>query len=523
MNPLYSVAQIRGIERDAAGRLPEGALMRRAGQAAARAALDLLPFDTPQARVLVLAGPGNNGGDALEVAAHLANEAAGVTIVHLPPARSGAPERARALEQAQGSAARFADLPAPDIAGGGWHLVVDGLFGIGLQRPLDGYARALVEAVNALDCPVLALDVPSGLDAGTGCVVGPGGLAVRATHTVTFIGDKPGLHTCDGRDHAGSIIVADLDLEPALFPPASMHLNDPAFFGRHARARRHNSHKGSYGNVLVLGGAPGMAGAPVLAGRAALHAGAGRVYLCFAGTPLAADAGQPELMCRAARDADFASGVTVAGPGLGGSGEAARLLADAVAAGQPLVLDADALNLLAADAALREAVANRTAPTLATPHPLEAARLLEIPIGAVQADRPAAARTLAERLNACVVLKGSGTVIAAPDGRLAINPTGNAGLATAGTGDVLAGLAGALLAQGWPGWEAALAAVWLHGIAADVLVAEGAGPIGLTAGELIPTLRTALNRLVTQQANARIAPLPLSSGSLPTPAGPRRS
>ncbi|HEX8605137.1 MAG TPA: NAD(P)H-hydrate dehydratase, partial [Pseudoduganella sp.] len=283
-------------------------------------------------------------------------------------------------------------------------------------------------------------------------------------------------------------------------PAPTMHLNDPAFFGREARPRRQNSHKGSYGSVFVLGGAPGMAGAPVLAGRAALHAGAGRVHLCFAGDPLAVDAGQPELMCRAARDVNFAAGVTVAGPGLGTGAEAAALLAIAVAAAQPMVLDADALNLLAGDAPLRAAVALRTAATVATPHPLEAARLLGVTIGAVQADRLAAARSLAAQLQAFVVLKGSGTVIAAPDGRLAINPTGNAGLATAGTGDVLAGLAGALLAQGWPGWEAALAAVWLHGIAADMLVDEGTGPVGLTAGELVAMIRTALNQLVAQQA-----------------------
>ncbi|QBE66221.1 NAD(P)H-hydrate dehydratase [Pseudoduganella lutea] len=505
MNPLYSVAQIRDVERLCATALPGGTLMERAGRAGADTALDLLPFATDGASVLVLAGPGNNGGDAFEVAANLAHAGAHVSIVHLAPARTSAPERDRALQRAEASTARFVDLPPEAIAARDWHLVVDGLFGIGLQRPLDGVPGALVDAVNALSCPILALDVPSGLDADTGCIVGAGqtgnigGRAVRATHTITFIGDKPGLHTCDGRDHAGDIIVASLDLPAASLPPASMHLNDPAFFARHARVRRHNSHKGSYGNVFVLGGAPGMAGAPVLAGRAALQGGAGRVYLCFAGEPLPVDAGQPELMCRPARDIDFAGGVTVAGPGLGNGDEAARLLARAVASRQPLVLDADALNLLAADPALRGAVASRAAPTLATPHPLEAARMLGKPIDAVQADRLAAARTLATMLNACIVLKGSGTVIAAPDGRVAINPTGNAGLATAGTGDVLAGLAGALLAQGWPGWEATLAAVWLHGIAADMLVAEGTGPIGLTASELIPTMRVELNRLVAQQ------------------------
>ncbi|QGZ37832.1 hydroxyethylthiazole kinase-like uncharacterized protein yjeF/hydroxyethylthiazole kinase-like uncharacterized protein yjeF [Pseudoduganella flava] len=495
MHPLYSVALIRTIEHVAAGRLPEGALMERAGQAAADAALALLAAAHYGAPVLVLAGPGNNGGDAFEVAAHLAHAGADVTIMHLAGSGATAPERDRALQKAQASAARFVPPAAQDIAGKPWQLVVDGLFGIGLQRPLAGTAGALVDAVNALACPILALDVPSGLDADTGTVVGPDGRAVRASHTITFIGDKPGLHTADGRDHAGSVTVAGLDIDPALYPTTAVHLNGTDLFAQYAQPRRHNTHKGSYGNVAVLGGATGMAGAPVLAGRAALHAGGGRAYLCFAGAPLPLDPGQPELMCRAADGFDFASAVTVAGPGLGSSDDAVRMLIQVLAAPRPLVLDADALNLLALHAPLRDALAHRTAPALATPHPLEAARLLETTIGAVQANRLEAARTLAQRLGAYVVLKGSGTVIGAPDGRLVINTTGNPGLATAGTGDVLAGLAGALLAQGWPAWEAALGAVWLHGTAADALVAAGTGPIGLTAGELVTEIRAQLNAL----------------------------
>lgn len=503
MHPLYRVAQIRDIEARAATSLPAGALMQRAGQAAAHAALELLPVATHEASVLVLAGPGNNGGDAFEAGAHLAHAGARVTIVHLAPRGTTAPERMQALERARASPAQFADLTTQDIATTAWHLVIDGLFGIGLQRPATGAAAALIDCVNTLLCPILALDVPSGLDADTGVVVGPDGRAVRATRTLTFIGDKPGLHTGDGRDHCGTITVTALDIEPDLFPPATVQLNCVSLFGAYATARRANTNKGTYGNVAVLGGAPGMAGAPVLAGRAALHAGAGRVYLCFAGAPLALDGAQPELMCRTAQEVDYADSITVAGPGLGTGAEAARLLMRAVAAEQPLVIDADALNLVATDAPLRAALAARPAATIATPHPLEAARLLGTTAGDVQRDRLAAASTLAQRLNAIVVLKGSGSVIAAPDGRLALNPTGNPALATAGTGDVLAGLAGALLAQGWPGWEAALAAVWLHGTAADDLVAAGLGPIGLTAGELVPAIRVALNRLVAQQAPAR--------------------
>lgn len=494
MQPLYTVAQIRQIETESARRLPAGALMQRAGQASANAALDLLPFATSRASVLVLAGPGNNGGDALEAAAHLAHAGAQVAIVYFEG--GAAPERVRAVERARASPARFVMEDA--IAGVEWHLVIDGLFGIGLTRPITGAFAVLVAAVNALACPVLALDVPSGLDADTGCIVGPAGCAVRATRTLTFIGDKPGLHTCDGRDHAGAVNVAHLDIDAAHYPPATIHLNDVALFAQAAATRQQNSHKGSYGIVAVLGGAPGMTGAPVLAGRAALHAGAGRVFLCFAGPALQCDPGQPELMCRAAHGVDFATGVTVAGPGLGGSDEAAHLLEQAIASPQPLVVDADGLNLVAARAGLAARLRGRKADTVLTPHPLEAARLLATSVGAIQRDRLDSARRLAAALHAIVVLKGSGTVIAAPGGAIVINPTGNPALATAGTGDVLAGLCGALLAQGWPGWEAALGAVWLHGMAADVLVAEGVGPVGLTAGELVAAIRTALNRLVAR-------------------------
>lgn len=505
MNPLYSVAEIRATELSAARALPPGTLMQRAGLAVAAAALDLLPPAPIHASVLLLAGPGNNGGDALEAAAHLID--AGVRVaVWLAPvgAAPQSAERQQALQRARRSAPRFVDAAA--IEQEAWQLVVDGLFGIGLGRPLAGEARQVAERINAFDCPVLALDVPSGLDADTGAVLGPDGVAVRASRTLTFIGDKPGLHTCDGRDHAGQVRLAGLDIGAEHFGPARAHLNEPAYFARHARARRQNSHKGSYGNVAVLGGAPGMTGAPLLAARTALYSGAGRVYLAFPQQAPAYDPGLPELMCRLANDVDFRTAALVAGPGLGASARAHKLLLRAIMDGDALLLDADALNLLAAAAPLRAALARRAAGAVLTPHPLEAARLLAIGADAVQADRPAAARALAARLNATVVLKGSGTVIAAPDGRIVINPTGNAALATAGTGDVLAGLCGALLAQGWPAWEAALAAVWLHGAAADALVGDGVGPIGLTAHELVPAIRIALNQLLTRQLAIQPAP-----------------
>ncbi|MFT5642821.1 MAG: hydroxyethylthiazole kinase-like uncharacterized protein yjeF [Janthinobacterium sp.] len=512
--PLYFVAQIRAIERSAAQQLAPGALMQRAGRAGAELALALLsdakngfaPSAMAACRVLLLVGPGNNGGDALETGALLAQAGVGVSLWMAPAGATDAPsaERSGALMRARA----LHVVTANDIAEHSWDLVIDGLFGIGLMRPLSGQLRQIVERVNDLRCLVLALDVPSGLDADTGAIVGQhgsagAGVAVHATHTLTFIGDKPGLHTCDGRDYAGIVQVAHLDIDAHHVVPAGAYLNHMASFAHCLHARRHNTHKGSFGNVAILGGAHGMTGAPILSARAALFSGAGRVFIAFPDTAPAYDSAQPELMCRQGRDFNVASATLVAGPGLGSGIDAVQLLTRAIDSDSALLIDADGLNLIAASPVLQAAlVQRRDKLTILTPHPLEAARLLGIAAIDVQADRLAAARMLALQSGAIVVLKGSGTIIAAADGRLLINTTGNAALASAGTGDVLSGLCGALLAQGWPAWEAALAGVWLHGTAADDLVSAGVGPIGLTAGELIPALRLAINRAI-HQANHR--------------------
>ncbi len=416
------------------------------------------------------------------------------------------PDCTQALEHAEQSGVRFA-VPAQltALAAIDWALVIDGLFGIGLARPLAGDLRAAVEYVNTLACPVLALDVPSGLNADTGNLVGASGseLAIRATHTITFIGDKPGLHTADGRDYAGLVEVADLAIDQALLPPAQARLNAPALFASWLRPRRQNTHKGSYGDLAIVGGAHGMSGAPVLAARAALHCGAGRVFVGFLEQAVAFDDAHPELMCRRAQDLDFSTSTLAIGPGLGNSRMAHDVLAHALGSNAPLVIDADALNLIAAELGLQQKLRLRRASTLLTPHPLEAARLLGVTADAVQADRLAAARTLARHFNATVVLKGSGSVIAEANGMATINPTGNPALASAGTGDVLSGVCGALLAQGWPPAPAAWAAVWLHGDAADQLVARGSGPVGLTASELIPAIRASLNHAIADHGGAR--------------------
>lgn len=503
-NGLYSVAQIRAIElatAEATAGAEPGGLMRQAGRAAAALALELIGKERAQP-VLVLAGPGNNGGDALELAASLAEAGVDVVVLHLAGSGQASHEAAQALARARASSANFADV-APDVRE--WAMVVDGLFGIGLARPLEGRYRELVVAIDALRCPVLALDVPSGLDGDTGRVVGPGGVAVRATHTITFIGDKPGLHTGEGRDHAGSVHVAGLGIDAAALEAPRARLATPAMFARQLAPRRQNSHKGLFGDVAVLGGAHGMLGAAVLAARAALHAGAGRVFAVSVdadGAP-GFDAMQPELMFRTSASFDTDARVLVLGPGMGDSSEAMRMLGHGIDGAQPIVIDADGLNLVGASGALQERVARRQGGTIVTPHPLEAARLLGSSVGEVQADRLGSARELARRLQAVVVLKGSGTVVAQPDGEVGVNPTGNPGLASGGSGDVLAGVCGALLAQGWPAWEAAVGAVWMHGAAADRLVEGGVGPIGMTAGELPRALRAVFNGLVSTAGSGR--------------------
>jgi hydroxyethylthiazole kinase-like uncharacterized protein yjeF len=497
---LYSCDQIRAIERAAQQRLAPGVLMERAGQAAAAFALELLDgagVGPAAGAVLVLAGPGNNGGDGLELAAHLARAGLDVEVLLLPTDAAPSFEAGRALQRAKDAGARFVDeVPA----GRPWRLVVDALFGIGLARPLAGRARELAAWTASVDCPVLALDVPSGLDADTGAIHGPNGAAVMATHTLTFLGNKPGLHTGDGVDHAGAVRVDMLGADGLHQETAQACLNGPALFAEHLAPRRRNSHKGSFGDVAVLGGARGMAGAAVLAARAALFGGAGRVFAAMLDGGMTLDPLQPEIMFRDAAGITFVGRTVVAGPGMGDADAAIHLLGKVLDAGAPLVVDADALNLAAARPALQERLAAHGGPCILTPHPLEAARLLGVTAPIVQADRLEHARELAMRFKGVVVLKGAGSVIARPDGFAAVNTSGNAGLATGGSGDVLAGFCGALLAQGWPAWEAALGAVWMHGAAADWLVEDGSGPIGLTAGELPRAIRAVFNALVADAA-----------------------
>jgi len=490
---LYQAAGLRAIEIAAA----EQPLMQRAGLAAADWAVDLVA--DRQAPILVLAGPGNNGGDGFEMATHLLRRDHDVRLLFAGEAEKlpvdAAAARARYLA-AGGN--ELTDIPG-DVR---WALIVDALLGIGLQRPLSGRYATLVDAANQLAgtsrCPLLALDCPSGLDADTGSERGMH--VIHASHTITFIALKPGLLTANGPDHCGQLRLATLDLAAEAIEPAAGHIVVRADFAEHLHVRRRNSHKGSYGSAGIVGGAPGMLGAAYLAGRAALHLGAGRVYLGTVDPAApACDPAQPELMLRDATALLRGAAALTAlacGPGLGHDPAQVALVETACALDLPLLLDADALNLLAREGNLNVAVASRSAPTLLTPHPAEAARLLASDVVTVQSDRITAARELAAQFNAHIALKGCGTVVATPDGRWWINTTGNPGMAAAGMGDVLSGIVVALLAQGWPAAAALAAGVHLHGAAADDL-ARTAGEVGLTAGETILAARRLLNRWIS--------------------------
>jgi len=480
--PILQPDSLRAIEARHARAVPP--LMERAGQAAAAIAATMLPAG-PQ-RVLIVAGPGNNCGDGF-VVARLLHQAGHDVSVAFSGTAERLPQDALAAHDAWLAAGGFISSDYPE---GGFALVVDALFGIGLSRPLEGQVHDWIDRINQARCPVLALDIPSGLDAKTGVVHG---LAVHAACTASFIALKPGLLTADGPDHCGRVEHCPLGIETARSDGEVIGL---AHFADFLRPRRKNSHKGCYGKVAVIGGAAGMSGAALLAGRAALMLGAGRVYLGLI-EPLPLDPVQPELMLRTPQDALAHADILALGPGLGLSVAAAEILNHSLDSDLPLVLDADALNLLCQGTLLLRKIAVRPAPTFLTPHPAEAARLLGQTTEQVQADRIAAATSLAQRLKCLVVLKGCGSIVATPDGRWFINGTGNPGLASAGSGDVLTGMLAALLAQAWPPLAAVPGAVHLHGAAADAGVESGAGPVGLTAGELIELARLLLNRWIT--------------------------
>ncbi len=488
--PLHDAASSRDVEREALAGCTPHALMERAGLGVARLALALAPH---AARIAVLAGPGNNGGDGLVAARHLKSLGKSVHLHLLADEGALSPDAEWALDGARHAGVAIVPGLSDALDGG---LLIDGLLGLGGSRPLEGQLAEAAQLLNASAAPILAIDLPSGLDADTGQP--HGATVVRAQTTLSLLTLKPGLFTAEGRELAGSVWFDDLDTVPTVARTA--WLDGAADARRLSRPRRHASHKGSYGDVAVVGGAPGMTGAAWLAARAALAAGAGRVYASLLDERAApADPQRPELMCHPAwwKEGPERMAHTTVVCGCGGGSVVAAVLAPLIGRSARLVLDADALNAVAADPDLQsrlERRGGRGEPTVLTPHPLEAARLLGVTGTQVQQDRVAAARALAERFGAVVVLKGSGSVTAEPEGSVSINNSGNAMLASPGTGDVLSGWIGGLWsanADTATPVEAARAAVWLHGHAADRAAASGSAALPLRAADLIDAMRGA--------------------------------
>lgn len=478
---LYDSAQIRLLEQRAvAAGLPLAQLMQRAGAAA----WQCLQQHWPQARrIVVVAGAGNNGGDGY-VLATLAHQAGrDVQLLRLgehgrlPEPAAGAAGRALAAGVALRDWA--GELPAADV-------YVDALLGLGLRRPPEGAFAEAIAALNAAAAPVLALDLPSGLMADTGAAPGA---VVSADLTLTFLAEKIGLRTGRGPALCGELLCHGLDLPTSLHQGLSplarkMVAADVQKLGRRAR----DAHKGRHGHLLVVGGDTGMAGAVALAAEAALRAGAGRVSVATRAAHTALlTSRRPELMChgveQAAQLAPLLARVdaVLLGPGLGQGEWGAALFGAVLDAGLPLLLDADGLNLLAAQPERREE-------WVLTPHPAEAARLLGLSTATVEADRPAAVAELQARYGGSVVLKGAGSLVQTPEA-LWLCPFGNPGMATAGMGDVLAGVIAALQVQGLP--EPAALGVLVHARAGDA--AAQAGERGLLASDVLACLRPEVN------------------------------
>lgn len=484
---LLDAAALRGVEARAAASLGDAfELMRRAGQAAWRELLEHWPRAQ---RIVVVCGPGNNGGDGYVLARHALMSGRQVDVVrlagHVP--RSELAARACAdYEAAQGRIQSFErNLPGAD-------LVVDALFGIGLSRAPDEDCVRLIAAINAQAAPVFSLDAPSGVDCDRGSVPGE---AVRATHTLEFIAGKRGLCTGAALDHAGSRALASLELPSKSLGEAAAvaELLRPADLSRWLRPRRRDSHKGSHGRVLCVGGDCGGGGAIMLCAHAALRCGAGLVDVATRAVHVSAVlARTPEALVHAVDDASgfdallAKADVIALGPGLGQGEWGSALYRQAIKAGKPLVMDADALNLLAADAAPR-----LPPESILTPHPGEAARLLGCLTADIQRDRPAAADKLASRFHCTVVLKGAGSIVASPSHLPCIIGAGNPGMAVGGMGDVLTGAIAALHAQGLTAFDAARAGALLHAAAGDA--ATDNGERGLLPSDLMPWLRQLAN------------------------------
>lgn len=486
---LLDAAALRGVETRAAASLGDAfELMRRAGQVAWRETLE----HWPQARsIVVVCGPGNNGGDGYVFARHALMSGRQVEVVRLATHEPRGELALRACKDFQTASGRIdvfeGRLPGAD-------LVVDAIFGIGLSRAPDAATTALIDAINAHPAPVFSLDVPSGVDCDLGSVPGT---AVSATRTIEFLARKKGLRTGAALDHVGTLSLATLELPSTRDAAGAAELLEADDLSRWLRPRKRDSHKGTNGRVLCVGGDSGGGGAILLCAEAALRCGAGLVDIATRATHVpAALARLPEALVHAPRGASGfealleRASVIAVGPGLGQREWGSALLGRALAAGRPLVLDADALNLLAAS------TASLPEDCVLTPHPGEASRLLGRSTADVQRDRYGAARELSERHRCVVVLKGAGTIVASPDQLPRVVAAGNPGMAVGGMGDVLTGAIAALRAQGVPAFDAASAGALLHAVAGDA--AADNGQRGLLPSDLMPWLRRLANPGMTK-------------------------
>ena len=491
---LRTAGEVREIERLAIAEagLRGAELMDRAGTGAFRALVRRWPGVR---RIAVVCGAGNNGGDGFVVARRAREAGCTVRVLLVgDPGRLG-PDASAMLDAMRGAGVACEPFaaPAPGLAG----VVVDALFGTGLSRPVAGAAAAAIETMNAAGAPILALDVPSGIDADTGSVRGT---AVRASLTVTFIAPKRGLLTGAGPEYCGRLEYDTLGLPASLQDrvPAGAERLDYDSLPEHPclGPRPRGAHKGHHGHVLVVGGERGFAGAARLAAEAAARVGAGLVSIATREAHAAGlSAMRPEIMSRGVEDeAGFATlaeraTVVAVGPGLGQGAWGERMFANALARGSGLlVVDADGLNHLAAGGSS----ALRRDDWVLTPHPGEAARLLGTTAADVQADRFAAAVAIRARYGGVCVLKGAGTLVEAEGRPVGVCVNGNPGMGTGGTGDVLTGVIAGLAAQGAAPADAAAYGVCIHGKAGDR--AARAGERGLLAGDLIAELRGLVNR-----------------------------
>jgi ADP-dependent NAD(P)H-hydrate dehydratase / NAD(P)H-hydrate epimerase len=490
MIELLSTAEMAEADRlTIAGGVAGLQLMENAGRAVAESVAARHP---PGAQVAVVAGPGNNGGDGFVAARILADRGYRVRVLMVGDRDRLKGDAALAAQRWSGACGAAAPAAlAPNDA------VVDALFGAGLDRPVEGQARAMIEAMNAAAC-VYAVDLPSGINGTSGAVMG---VAVKAAETVTFFRRKRGHALLPGRLHCGRIRVADIGIPASVLDRIKPRTwrNAPELWGAHFPTPRVDGHKYSRGHAVVVSGGLSFTGAARLAARGALRAGAGLVTIASPRDALAVNAAASlAVMVRpvdgAKELADFLrdsrKNAVVLGPGGGVGAEMRELVLAALAGERAVVLDADALTSFADEPqALMAALRGRAAATLLTPHEGEFARLFKSLVDDSQ-PKPERARAAAAEAGAVVLLKGADTVVAAPDGCAAIADNAPPFLATAGSGDVLAGIAAGCLAQGMPAFEAAAAAVWLHGEAGDE-----AGP-GLIAEDLPDALPRVYRRLL---------------------------